>query len=84
MTNTAPKQARKRILTPRVPTTVDAGDSIFSAPVSREFRVERIKATTLWIIKYEGGGPVPLPLRGMYTTESAAYRALDKFKQANK
>ena len=74
---------RKRVLHPRVPITgEEAEDRVRRAPVPRNLIPIMIRDLNLWEIKYEGGGPVPLPLRGLYTSKRVAYIAIEKFKQA--
>ena len=49
----------------------------------RELEVVHIRDTNLYEIRYIGGGPVPSPLRGMYTRRVTAREAIEKFKQDN-
>lgn len=42
-----------------------------------------VRDMNLWEIKYAGGGPTPLPLRGMYTSRRVANQAIEKFKEVN-
>lgn len=80
-------QPRKRVLIPRVQTTgASAGDApVFDAPVyvKRELQVFHIEETNLFEIKYVGGGPVPLPLRGAYTSRRKADVAVERFHELN-
>lgn len=47
----------------------------------RELIIER--KAGLWSIRWNGGGEVPGPLKGLYTTEGAAKRAIERFKELN-
>lgn len=60
-----------------------AGNTLRVAPRKRELVIELVRDQNLWEIKYEGGGPTPLPLRGHYTSKRVARLAIEKFKQAN-
>lgn len=58
---------------------------MFDAPVyvKRELQVFHIEETNLFEIKYVGGGPTPLPLRGAYTSRRKADIALERFHELN-
>jgi hypothetical protein len=85
MTSTDSATPRKRTLTPSVPTSVDADpDNVFTPPSNTRKLVPYMeRETNLWQVRYEGGGPVPLPLRGKYTSKRTATEAIEKHLEIN-
>jgi hypothetical protein len=81
MTNTG---SRKRILIPgRILADVKAKEKRDYAEhvVSKLYTIA--DNTGLWSIRMQGGGCVPLPLRGWYTKESYALDAIEKYYKIN-
>lgn len=46
----------------------------------RSLRIEKVPASTLVCIKWNGGGEVPAALQGHYTSRSAALRDIELWK----
>lgn len=57
------------------PATLEAETAITSRPLI----VYNIPQTSLWGIKFQGGGFTPLPLQGAYTNPANAQKAIDKY-----
>lgn len=51
--------------------------------MTRSLRIEKVPATTLVCVKWNGGGEVPAPLSGTYTSHAAARQAIDIWKSMN-
>lgn len=51
--------------------------------MTRSLRIEKVPATTLVCIKWNGGGEVPAVLSGTYTSHAAAKLAIDVWKAQN-
>ena len=51
--------------------------------MTRSLRIEKVPATTLVCIKWNGGGEVPAVLSGTYTSVSLAQKAIDIWKATN-
>lgn len=49
----------------------------------RSLRIEKVPSTTLYCIKWNGGGEVPAELAGHYTTTYAAQQAINIWKSNN-
>lgn len=49
----------------------------------RSLRIEKVPSTTLYCIKWNGGGEVPADLSGYYTTTGAAQEAINIWKKLN-
>lgn len=49
----------------------------------RSLRIEKVPASTLVCIKWNGGGEVPKQLSGNYTSHLLAKRAIEVWKQEN-
>ncbi len=52
-------------------------------PTSRSLRIEKVPATTLLRIVWNGGGEVPAPLTGTYTSHTMARQAIEVWKSVN-
>ena len=66
---------RKQVLVPpaeRVPVKP-------TLTVEKSFKVVKTPPHNLYEVKYDGGGPVPLPLRGFYTKEQHAWKAVKTY-----
>lgn len=48
--------------------------------MTRSLRIEKVPATTLYCIKWNGGGEVPAMLSGNYTSQHAAKLAIAVWK----
>ena len=51
--------------------------------MTRSLRIEKVPASTLLCIKWNGGGEVPAELSGYFTSQSAAKLAIEVWKQKN-
>lgn len=51
--------------------------------MNRTLRIEKVPASTLVCIKWNGGGEVPKELSGHYTSKEAAQVAINVWKAAN-
>lgn len=49
----------------------------------RSLRIEKVPASTLVCIKWNGGGEVPAALSGNYTSRTAAQRDIELWKLMN-
>jgi hypothetical protein len=80
MTNMSP---RKRVLIPRNASLAEDKqvERFFSVPgnAERKLRVVGVFGTSLFEIKYTDGGSIPEMLRGRYTKESGAIKAIERF-----
>jgi hypothetical protein len=47
----------------------------------RELITFQIPGTSLWGIKFSGGGHTPHTLQGSYTTEGLALQAIERYKE---
>lgn len=81
MESTEPKQARKKVLLPRNPTLVAERMEELKAPLINRTRgyVIKITPTGLFVVAVDGGGVVPLPIRGKFTHRKYAQVAIDKY-----
>jgi hypothetical protein len=48
--------------------------------MTRTLRIEKVPATTLYCIRWNGGGEVPAMLAGSYTNQAAAKQAIEVWK----
>lgn len=81
MTDSVQPKPRKQVLTPPAKLREEAvlkKQSVFDAQ-ERKLIIERQPNTSLSVVKRDGGGVVPLPLQGMYTSEQAAERAISEY-----
>lgn len=49
----------------------------------RSLRIEKVPSTTLYCIKWNGGGEIPKELSGTYTSMHLAREAMDIWKKQN-
>ena len=77
-----PSTSRKRVLTPRISPSVAADAKadrilhVIPGRAEKELKVERVSNSGLWQIRWTGGGGVPSPLRGFYTSSETANKAI--------
>lgn len=75
-------QPRKRVLVPRIhePKPIpDIFNSLEGTDRKRQFIVVPKPGTGLWQVGTEHGGLIPAPLRGAFTNEVYAERAIRRF-----